>query len=698
MIANHKGEIPILTLLLPFLPGIAIGIGFNPVNYLPLLSGIFIGLGIVFISLNIGYRRLAIYKLRWLGGVLMSLLMLVAGCISSINCNELNSQRHFSKIPAQYLFVQINNEPQFKNGLLRFTATVKQSIYQRQTTVVTGTLLVTIKGETALAYGDELLIQATFTPIDPPFNPAEFNYKQYLAHQNIYHQVFLYPGQYRLLKHNKGNPIIAYALKLRQQMVAKFKQQLHNPDAVAVASTLILGYKADLSNDILQAYSQTGTIHVLSVSGAHVAIVYLLLQWMLSFLNKYRYGKLLKTTVIILFIWYYAMLTGFSPAVCRAAVMISMVIIGKTFVRHINMLNILAISAFMLLLYNPLYITDVGFQLSYLAVAGLIILQPIVYSWIKFKNKWADKLWVLCSVSIAAQAITFPLSAFYFHQFPVYFLLSNLLIIIPTSVIMYSGIIYLLLSWVPVLSTILAWVLEKTILLMNKGLTVIEYAPLASIGKIWFSTTEYLLTYALIISLFCFIYYKRSWLLKLGLLCMLLLNISISFKRYNSANTKSVAFLSLRKNTGMVFKSGNNAIVVSNLADTDKTYTYSVQPYLDSSKVGNAILLGLNQNISVPYLKKRGNLIQFDDKRIVILDDGMANLQLPVRLKADYLYVTQNPHISLAQINKNYDYQTLVIDGSNTAKSITQLEAEARALHINYSIIKRNIALISLSN
>jgi competence protein ComEC len=673
MIANHKGEIPVVTLLLPFLPGIAIGIAFNPVNHLPLLSGIFIGLCVIFIALNIGYRQLAVYKLRWLGGILMNVLMLVAGCISAINCNELNNSRHFSKTPAQYFSIVINNEPQLKNGLTHFTASVKQSINYRRTATVTGTLLVTIKGETSLAYGDELLIPASFTPVDPPFNPAEFNYKQYLAHQNIYHQEFLYPGQYWLLKHNMGNSIIAYSLKLRQKMVASFKKQLHNPDAIAMASTLILGYKADLSNDVLQAYSKTGTIHVLSVSGAHVAIIYLLLQWMFSFLDRYRYGKLLKTTLTILLIWYYSLLTGFSPAVCRAAVMISMVIIGKTFVRHINMLNILAISAFALLLYNPLYITDVGFQLSYLAVVGLIIFQPVVYEWFEFKNKWADKLWALCSVSIAAQVITFPLSAFYFHQFPVYFLISNLLIIIPTSIIMYSGLGYLLLSWVPGLSTVLAWVLEKTILLMNKALTLVEYAPFAGIGKIWFTTAEYLLAYVFIICVFCFIYYKSSWLLKLSLACLLLLSFSISVKRYNSVNTRSVAFLNLRKKTGMVFKSGNNAIVLSNLADTDKNYTYSVQPYLDSSKVSNTILLGLDQNISVPYFKKVGNLIQFYDKKILILDNGTANLQLPQKLKTDYLYVMQNPYTSLEQINKNYDYQTLVIDGSNSTKSIAQL-------------------------
>jgi competence protein ComEC len=696
----HKGEIPVVILLIPFLLGLAIGIQFISAVYLPALAIAFISLAIVFIVLNFNYQRLVIYKTRWIGGVLMGFILFSAGWISVISYHELNNRQHFSKIQSQFLAVSINNEPQFKNGLVRFTATVRQSINHRQTADANGTLLLTLKDSDAIAlqYGDELLVPATYTPVDPPFNPAEFNYKQYLAHQNIYYQAFLFPGQYKLLKHDTGNPLIAYALKLRQQMVVLFKQKLHDPNAIAVASTLILGYKADLSNDVLQTYSKTGTIHVLSVSGAHVAIIYLLMQWMLGFLNRYKYGRFLKMTIMILLISYYAMLTGFSPAVCRAAVMISMVIIGNTFVRHINMLNILAISALFLLLYDPLFITDVGFQLSYLSVAGLIVLQPVVYAWFKFKNKWADKLWALCSVSIAAQVITFPLSAYYFHQFPVYFLFSNLLIVIPTMVIMYSGIAYLLLAWVPGLSTALAWVLEKSILLMNKALSIIEHAPFASINKIWFTTAEYLLTYAFIISLFYFLYDKKSWLLKLSIGCLFLLCVSISIKRYRADNSSSIAFLNLRKNTGIVFKSGDKAVVLTDLADTDKSYKYSVQPYLDSCKISHADLYDLRQGISKSFIRKQGGFIQFNGQKILVFDKQLLNIQLPEKLKTDYLYITGNPYADLNLINKNYDYQTLVIDGSNSGKLIDQLEQQAKKKRINYSILKRNISLIAVSN
>src|SRR6202012_2451969 len=142
-------------------------------------------------------------------------------------------------------------------------------------------------------------------------------------------------------------------------------------------------------------------------------------------------------------------------------------VIGHCFNRYINTLNILALSAFVLLLYDPFMLTEVGFQLAYVAVTGLIIFRPIVYKWLKFKNKWADKIWSVCSVSIAAQVVVFPLSAYYFHQFPVYFLVSNLLAVLPVMVIMYAGVLYLLLPQTPVISGFLGYILEHTILLMN---------------------------------------------------------------------------------------------------------------------------------------------------------------------------------------------------------------------------------------
>ncbi|MES2809296.1 MAG: ComEC/Rec2 family competence protein [Bacteroidota bacterium] len=700
MLANHKGEIPLVVLLLPFLLGITLGLNFSAANLLiwaliPLLLS-----GGCFVLLNLTYSKLSVYKVRWLGGLLIHITLFFAGWLSVILHTQLNKDNNFSKQTATKLLARINNEPTIKNGVIRFTATVEQTESGNKFAASTGTLVIAIKDSLAgrLEYGDKLLIPATFTTIDPPFNPAEFNYKQYLAYQNIYHQAFLFPGQYRIVSRNNGNPVIAYSLKTRQHLVNKLKRNMLDTSAMAVASTLILGYKADLSQELLQAYSKTGTIHILSVSGGHVAIIYLILNICFSFLGRYQRGQILKAILIILLIWAYALLTGFSPAVCRAAVMISLIIIGTTYSRYINTLNILAASAIFMLLYNPLWIVDVGFQLSYLAVAGMVVLQPIIYSWITTSNKWGNKLWAACSVSIAAQVITFPLSALYFHQFPVYFLASNLFILIPAQLILFVGIPFLVLPDIPFISGWLVWILEQSILVMNKVLIIIEHAPFASIGKIWLTTGEFLLLSLSIIGLFYFLFDKKRWILTTSLVAILLVSLHTSFKRANEFGKDSITFLNLRKHRGIVFKQGDKAIILTELNPIDRNYQYSIQPYLDSIKVLDTAVYTLDKDIKSPFVMKSRNLIQFKNKKILIIDDGLVVNPLSSKLKVNYLYVTGNPHVSLNKLNENFTYDMLIIDGSNSSKHITDIVQQAKALHISYYILKGNKSLTIASN
>lgn len=702
MIAAHKGEIPFAILLLPFLAGIGFGIYFPVFSFTSFLTVTLVCLIVLFISLNLLYKKLNLHKLKWTGGILIYSVLFLLGWNITLQYNELNSNDHFSKKTADYLLVKISNEPKLNGDLLRFTAAVEENVQNGKATPTSGNLLIAIKDSLAknLYYGDELLIPANYRPVEPPYNPGEFNYKQYLANQNIHYQAFLYPHQYYIYSKNNGNHLISYSLRLRQQLVEKFKKHIHNAEAVAVASTLILGFKADLSNDVLQAYSKTGTIHVLSVSGAHVAILFLVLDFVLGFLNRFRYGKTIKAVLVILIIWYYSLLSGFSPAVCRSAVMISMIIIGKTYSRYINTLNILAISAFCLLLYDPYFILDVGFQLSYLAVAGLVIFQPIVYKWMDIDNKWLDKLWNACSISIAAQVITFPLSAFYFHQFPVYFLVSNLFIIVPSELIMIAGLTYLVMPDIPFISSALGWLLEKSILIMDKVLAAIEHFPYSSINKIWITPIEYMLLYVIIIAAFYFLYDRKLWVLRLNLVCMLLLAFSISYKRWNFSQSNQIAFLSLRKHTGIAFKNGNDAVVLTDLSDTDKTFHYSIQPYLDSSQVENVRILPPNKNARLSCLLKENNYLQFGDKRLLFFDKRLSSIQLSQKFKTDYLYIvgSSSSDADLSFISKNYDYQSLIIDNSNSNYLINKLQKQAKVLHINYHTLQRNKSMIVSSN
>lgn len=703
MLANHKGEIPFVIYLLPFMAGIVLALQFNPAVYQAMLFIAFYTLLFGLILLNVFYRQTGLYRRPWVGGVFTYTLLLLAGALCTLNYDSRNNYSYFTKFPAQYLLVKVNSEPQFKNNILRFTSMVEMSDSAGVKHKATGRLLVAMRTDSAhardITYGDMLLIPAKYGPVAPPLNPAEFNYKQYLAGQDVYMQAFLNPGEAVVLAHGQGNPLVAYALHLRQKLVEQFKHYMHTPEAVSVASTLILGYKAELDNDILQAYSKTGTIHVLSVSGAHVAIIFVMIGWLLGFMDGYRYGRAFKAVLTIMLIWYYALLTGLSPAVCRAAVMISFIIIGKTYNRRINTLNILAASAFFILLVNPYLLTDVGFQLSYLAVAGLIVFQPIVYGWFDIENKWLDKLWLLCAASIAAQAITFPLSAYYFHQFPLCFLISNLFILVPSLIIMYAGIACLAFAQVgiPALAGVAGWILERSILIMDKGLQIIEQAAFASVGKIWLSRGEHLLLFVLLVLVFCWLYYRRPVLLKMMLFGTIILSLSLSFKRVDGIRVNSITFFSLKKQQAILFKRGESAVLLTDLADTDKTYRYSIQPCLDSSRITNLLLVPFNKDTATAFFRKQGRLVRFLNKDILLIDKS-AQVRMPIpAFNIDYLFVTGNPKNATAFI-RGINYRQLVLAADNSDRFTTAFKAALKINDRKMYELKRNKSLIIQSD
>ena len=191
---------------------------------------------------------------------------------------------------------------------------------------------------------------------------------------------------------------------------------------------------------------------------------------------------------------------------------------------------------------------------------------------------------------------------------------------------------------------------------MNKVLAVIEHTPFAIIGKIWLNTVGYLLAYIIIICLFYFLFDRKSWLLKLSLTAMLLLYISLSFKKVNTFQSDRVTFLNLKKHRGMVFKNSDQAVVLSDMKADDKNYQYSVQPCLDGLKIEKASLLNIGLDARTVWFAKRANLIEFKNKLILIFDNQLPNKLLPQKLKVDYMYATGNPHTNLNVIYKNYNY------------------------------------------
>lgn len=692
MVTNS--EIAFVRLLIPLMMGICSFYMLESPFYLNVLLYVVGILFLILFGINLYYKTLRAYRFKHFTGLLLSLFFFFSGGLISL-LNKAPLQRsYFTNYKGTQLKVWINDEPQKGNGTIRFTAIVTRGYSSQKAQKLTGKLLITIKIDSIQAidyrYGDELIIAAQYTPIEPPYNPAEFDFKTWLASKNIYHQIFIKQDLVIKTQNNKGNPFIKYTLLLRKKQIDIYQKIIKNNEAFAVASTLILGYRADLSAETLSSYSKTGTIHALSVSGMHVGIIYIVLNLVLSFLDKNRTLRVVKVIAICSLIWFYTLLTGLSPSVLRSAIMLTVYILAKSFNKHVNGYNILAFTAFCLLIYDPLLVWDVGFQLSFLAVLGLIYLHPKIYKWIYFKQKWADWLWSSIALSVAAQITTFPLSIYYFHQFPIYFIFSNLFILIPITLLMYIGISILLLKLY-----FLAPIFEWLIIFMNNGLKWIANLPFSGINQIWINKPQLLaLSLALTLALVAFSSYKKQ-LLMASLVLFLCLQWSLTINTIvDEKQKRNIIFFSLQKGYAAAFISSNDAILVTNFISNDKNFHFFIKPALDQLQIKTIRFIKWDTDTNFNFFVKRNHQINFYNYRILLLDDYFNRKLITKTPIFNTVWLHQSPKIKIADLRQSVVFNSLTIDASNSTYNIKIYKDEANKFQIRSYVLKKNKAYL----
>ncbi|WP_432714848.1 ComEC/Rec2 family competence protein [Pedobacter sp.] len=581
---NARAETIYVNLMLFLMTGIFTAYQFSSLTLFYFFTTVSILLFSYLLLQNLGYKKFRTYRHKILTASLSYLLTFCVGGSLFLFHQARLQPDYFAYKKLDKLIIMLEESPQWKASQLRFKAKVIYGYQNNRGIPYQGRVLVTLhayrKTPKIFKYGDQLMLPANYTEIEEPQNPSEFDFKGWLALQNIHHQVYLDQQYATLIKPQQGNAILAFAFALRERQIRILEKLLPDQEAFSVASTLILGYRADLSQETWSAYSKTGTIHALSVSGMHVGIIYVVLNWMLGFMDRRKSLKIMKAVLIICLIWFYALLTGFSPSVLRSAIMLSTFIVAKAAQQHSNSYNILAFSAFVLLVGQPSLLFDVGFQLSYLAVFGLIYLQPIFYQLLYFKFWWADQLWKLLALSLAAQLATFPLSVYYFHQFPVYFLVSNLFIMLPAALMMYLGLSLLLFKLY-----FLAPILQGVITFTNKGLKYIADLPFSTFSAIWWNKTELLLMTASLIFIVWAFNSKRKEMLFLALLSFLLLQTSSTFHELQAQEQQKVIVFKLRKNKAAVYIQSTKAFLFTDLDVNSKTFQYSIKPCLDQHRV-----------------------------------------------------------------------------------------------------------------
>ena len=616
---------------------------------------------------------------------LIFLLMVSCGILLSWMNRGVNYPTHFSRIDEdgeQVYIGRIVNPPQEKAKSVKAYVEVENWIADSVSIGTQGRLLMYFEKSSKsmhLEYGDRIVFRTTAQLVNSPANPLQFNFKEHLANNDIYHQAYVKDHAWRQLS-TSNNSVKSVAFKIRRKFLRVLKNHIVDDDDNAVASALILGYKDDLDPDVVRKFSSAGAMHVLAVSGLHVGIVFLLLNTLLKFMERYgKYGIWIRAIVLLIGLWTYAFVTGLSPSVQRAATMFSFIVIGAATSRPTNIYNTLSASAFLLIILDPLIITKVGFQLSYLAVVGIVYLQPKLYDTLYFKNVVLDKVWAITCVSFAAQAATFPLGLYYFHQFPNYFFVSNLIVIPMATVILYGGMVLFLFDWLNIAEPI-AWLLNKSLHFLNQSVAWVEDIPYSLMYGNHLGLFELLLFYTAILLGFIWLALKRKtwfWLFAANILIILLLSVA---GRYSNARQNQFIVYQVPGKSVLNFISGKTNFLMSDddFLKDDSQQLYFVKHNWFSLGYVKSVNVENDQNLMHPDLIKSNGLIQFNNLKVYLFQDPKELKGIKNKCEVDVLVLSGDNFFDLDIIENKLAFDQLVVDSSVPKRTASIIESLAK--------------------
>ncbi|OQY05758.1 MAG: hypothetical protein B6I20_00585 [Bacteroidetes bacterium 4572_117] len=668
MFINEIRKIPFFRLIVPFIIGIIYKIKF-PFPYQYLYAGLIL---VVASTILYGYyyNKKTNYHKRWVMGFLISLSLFLAGAMTVSIQNKTNNNFSSANKFTAKLIEPIKETKKSIRLILEIENYLSDTVWVASNEKV----IVYAKRDSLsalLKYGDLITFNADFKAIKNSGNPNEFDYKEYLANKNIHYQTYLNTGNWKLVAKTQGNIIYATAYKLREKLLEIYKSKNITGDEFAILAALTLGVKDYLSPEIMRTYSTSGAMHILAVSGLHVGIIYLLLNSMLFFMRKNTLVKASKAVILIVFIWLFALITGLSPSVTRASIMLSFIIVGNASGRRPSVYNSIAVSAFLILLFKPLAILHVGFQLSYLAVLAIIYFQPKIYRLLNPQNVILDKIWALTAVSIAAQIGTFPISIYYFHKFPSYFFITNLVAIPAAYMIIVLAIALLVFNFLPFISDIIAYALKSTIAALNYSTLQIENLPVSSINQISFSAYESIALYLIMLAIAFYMINNNKKYVFYSLALFLLFASSKNYRQINAyGQTMFIVFNS--KSTPVIgFKHDKNFTIFtdSSFSENKKHTGYLLDNFLTNKFIKDTMIVQSvgsqadNQALIGLYIKKK--YLAYNGFRAVLLNDGDLNKMASTsKLKTDIVVLSKGFSSNVDRLNELFIFETLVMDAT----------------------------------
>lgn len=636
-------------------------LAFIPIRLtLLLILGILIG---YFFTFNLQYLRIFIIVLflvlaaiflfekntkSILFGIVSAILFVSIGTYSYTNAQPINHEDHFTKrtfLDYDIWNLKIKEVLKPTQYSSRYYATVK-SIGTHPTN---GTILISIPNDSSIAslkIDDELMTYSKIEIIESPLNPHQFDYKNYLKSLGIYHQMRIKPRQFTIIPTAKTS-LKGIAAKARNHIIAKLKNENFGKDELGVIQALLLGQRSEISQETYTNYQKAGAIHILAVSGLHIGILLLLIQFLLSPIKQLPKGRTIILLLSVILLWGFAFVAGLSASIIRATTMFTFIAYALYLNRPSNTFNILALSIlFILLFIDPNLLFQVGFQMSYAAVFAILWIFPLLKNIWYPKNKIVRYFWQLLCVSIAAQLGVLPISLFYFHQFPGLFFISNLVIVPALGLILGMGILVIFLSLINWLPSQIALIYNDIIWLMNSLIAWVAQQESFIFKAIPFDFIQLILSFTVIVlglELWAKFNYKR---LVLFFTCIICFQGYTIYQEYE-ANERIEAMVLHKTKERIIFsRNGKN---LSILNDGNNQTNYLITGYTTAERV---------RTIRFDTLK---NSYLFKDEPLIIIDSTGIYPPSP----SHKILLTQSPKINLDRLIDSIKPSEIIVDGSN---------------------------------
>ena len=604
-------------------------------------------------------------------GIAVYLLFIFFG-ISAVSLhNPLNHPEHYIHLAEEKqapVIIEGNISEKLKPGLFQDKYIVTLHKYDYLPT--NGKILLNISRDSltpSYEMGQTIAAAGELLEINSPLNPYQFNYSLHMQKLGVYRQ-FNANNSEVLTIGKSENGLQAFAGSIREGIITKLRTQKFGVDELAIIQALLLGQRQEISQEIYSNYAAAGVIHILAVSGLHVGIILLLLNKLFEPLERLKSGKMIKLLLLLFLLWGFALLAGLSPSVVRAVSMFSFVAVGMQLKRRTSVINTLFMSMLVLLLINPGFLRQVGFQLSYAAVFSIVLIQPHIYRIYKGESRIIKYFWGLLSVTIAAQMGVLPLSLYYFNQFPGLFFLSNLVILPFLGLILGLGILVFILASINSLPAIIAELFGWMISTLNKFVAWAASNERFIFENIGFSLLLCLVSYLLIIAFIHLLKVPKPRSMIFLLLSVIIFQAALFYERYKLVSEEFLIFHKSR-NTVLANKQGDLLTIFHDLESPPRSYAF-IKDY------------STHRDIDHIVAKSPGNVMEWNSERILRIDnDGIYEIP---GLDPNIILLTNSPRVNLERILQFHKPEIVIADGSNYPSFISQWKKTAEKMNFAF--------------